>query len=845
MEVDAPCGINQITTPSCVLVFKVNKEKARALIPNIYFEASPVMLPTSKFSQFDTTVPMEHCDEIAHRSPSPNWHFKSLDQDKNHHSGIHNSKQMFDLHSDSAQCVSLENRDTPSQHFRTISISRGYIGADETTNHHNAGPESCDKIWASSPQKTHLVQGSMSQAFAPRHEEAKHVFNDRDITIVSREGPDVHPELNGIENKLLLGHEIHDRSQMMNATGIPKEATQRNGQLEVVKLQDHSSEDEGRAAAASQKLLPLSMEAFEALRNKKATITSKRDAGESNASNDEQGPIQKKRKTIKIVRKTHAKASVTNPLPNLLKFTSNGNKKITKDVLKDLPTICRAPAHVKQHLQDIQACALKSASTDKDTMKAHIGMLVSMTKVLSKRVSPWISSGSDEKTLDDYRWKLRGIRSPIYHHQLVAAAIMVSMEARTDDSHSRSGLLCDHMGYGKTVEALSLIMSRPPGEDSNEGNGEKLTLVVCPTSVGQQWVDEIKKHCVGVKSALWGDNLSREAIFGLDVLVVSYERLRHIYKKKPKSALYQGKLYRVILDEIHEIKSPKASSVTFKSCMALDAKHHWGLTGTPTPNGMKELYPYLLFIRHPTIATMADFRSSFVRKSNRKALPLQEKNLNLTQMLGAYILLRTPKHCFLGEALVDLPEAQEIYEHIDLGKEERIIYDMIESHIKDHMEKKTAKNMAVKAKDKKKATWTTLYESLLRFRQCVASPLLLENLMKDKIWTRKQAKEMKKRAIAEGCGKTPFIDMIERWIAEPNNPRSQEMVDFSRMYIKYRCPGCENPALQDREPHQAGVSPLCPFSRNSDRLILPVPTYLVQEMSTQLRRLEKQGVCRG
>ncbi len=65
---------------------------------------------------------------------------------------------------------------------------------------------------------------------------------------------------------------------------------------------------------------------------------------------------------------------------------------------------------------------------------------------------------------------------------------------RQEKSQWKGGLLGDEMGMGKTIQAVSLIMSDYPAKDP--------TLVVVPPVALMQWQSEIKVS-ISRKFALW------------------------------------------------------------------------------------------------------------------------------------------------------------------------------------------------------------------------------------------------------------------------------------------------------------------------------------------------------
>ncbi|TQS39426.1 hypothetical protein Golomagni_00052 [Golovinomyces magnicellulatus] len=185
--------------------------------------------------------------------------------------------------------------------------------------------------------------------------------------------------------------------------------------------------------------------------------------------------------------------------------------------------------------------------------------------------------------------------------QLQGVAWMKAMEK----TRWGGGLLGDEMGMGKTIQAVSLIMSDWPVN--------KPSLVLIPPVALLQWQQEIDSYTGGaLKTFVYhGTNLktkgiSKENIMEYDVILMSYNSLESVYRKqekgfkrkdglfKEKSVIHQTRFHRVILDEAHNIKSRSTGSA--KACFALKADHKWCLSGTPLQNRIGEFFSLIRFL---------------------------------------------------------------------------------------------------------------------------------------------------------------------------------------------------------------------------------------------------------
>lgn len=181
----------------------------------------------------------------------------------------------------------------------------------------------------------------------------------------------------------------------------------------------------------------------------------------------------------------------------------------------------------------------------------------------------------------------------------------LSWMIRQEKTHYRGGLLGDEMGMGKTIQAVSLIMSDYPAKEP--------TLVCVPPVALMQWSNEIREYTDNKLKVLvyHGTNakckkMSVKELRSYDVIMVSYNSLESLHRKETKgwsrgediikeaSPLHAIQYHRLILDEAHSIKSRNTGVA--KACFALRGDYKWCLSGTPVQNRIGEFFSLLRFL---------------------------------------------------------------------------------------------------------------------------------------------------------------------------------------------------------------------------------------------------------
>jgi SWI/SNF-related matrix-associated actin-dependent regulator of chromatin subfamily A3 len=280
------------------------------------------------------------------------------------------------------------------------------------------------------------------------------------------------------------------------------------------------------------------------------------------------------------------------------------------------------------------------------------------------------------------------------------------------------GILADDMGLGKTIQTISLIMAdrelrrRAP-------DAANATLILAPVSVMSNWSSQMKKHVKpehALRVMFWHgqrkEPITPKQIEKFDVVISTYESISSDWysQKSPtvprKSGPFSIKWRRVILDEGHGIRNPKAKKTI--AITNLMAQSRWTLSGTPIINNLKDLYSQARFLRlSGGLDSFEIFHSAIIRPvmqgdaTGQKAL----------QMLMSGICLRRKKEMSFID--LRLPELTEYVHKIKLHAHEQEKYDALEAQAKGtlqiYKENVGKKNAA--------DTYRHLLEVLLRMRQ--------------------------------------------------------------------------------------------------------------------------------
>ena len=217
--------------------------------------------------------------------------------------------------------------------------------------------------------------------------------------------------------------------------------------------------------------------------------------------------------------------------------------------------------------------------------------------------------------------------------------------------------LADDMGLGKTVQALALILDRAP---------EGPTLVVAPTSVGANWIDETCRFAPTLRPVVFGEadrHRTVEKAGPFDLVVCSYGLL-HQEEELLASTVWQT----IVLDEAQAIKN--MGTRRSRAAMALKAEFKMITTGTPIENHLGELWNLFRFTNAGLLGSLEHFNEYFAapveKQHNRKA------RQRLKRLIQPFILRRTK-----SQVLEELPPRTEISLQVEMGREEMAFYEAL------------------------------------------------------------------------------------------------------------------------------------------------------------------------
>ncbi|KAH0367383.1 P-loop containing nucleoside triphosphate hydrolase protein, partial [Aureobasidium melanogenum] len=303
-------------------------------------------------------------------------------------------------------------------------------------------------------------------------------------------------------------------------------------------------------------------------------------------------------------------------------------------------------------------------------------------------------------------WKVKGMSTPLKHHQLINLGWMKQQEANTKGS--KGGILADEMGLGKTLSALASVVY---GKTKFGREELKTNLVLVPKSLKDQWTNEAyehtlkptSKHKVGLGrihaySTETSVKTQLREFEDAELVIATYSELCRGFKNfsypkdmsdpekekyfdkkyRPKlSALFRFKFRAIYLDEGHDIRNTKA--LRSMACQRLKSKYRWILTGTPMTNNPTDLYSVLTFVRDPQVLNLTQKEFNDMYKGPSK----NEIDVDwISSRLHSNMSRWTLQDDLFGRPLINIPKSVVKDLCVELSVPEMIIYLVLHERLR-------------------------------------------------------------------------------------------------------------------------------------------------------------------
>jgi superfamily II DNA or RNA helicase len=285
------------------------------------------------------------------------------------------------------------------------------------------------------------------------------------------------------------------------------------------------------------------------------------------------------------------------------------------------------------------------------------------------------------------------------------------------------GCLADDMGLGKTVQVLALLAgrkerhaaahaaSRGKGKGKTKPPSMKPALVVAPRSLIFNWKSEAARFTPKLRllDHTGASRLPPGAHFeDHDIVLTTYGTLR-----RDALELARLELGYVILDEAQAIKNERSD--TAKAARLLRADHRLALSGTPVENHLGELWSLFEFLNPGVLGRARAFHAA----ASSPGMLSPESIALLSAALKPFLLRRTK-----AQVASDLPARTEETRMVELGPEQRALYDDLRDHYRASLQKRVRTEGLGKSR-------MHVLEALLRLRQAACHPGLVDPALRD------------------------------------------------------------------------------------------------------------------
>jgi superfamily II DNA or RNA helicase len=268
------------------------------------------------------------------------------------------------------------------------------------------------------------------------------------------------------------------------------------------------------------------------------------------------------------------------------------------------------------------------------------------------------------------------------------------------------GCLADDMGLGKTIQTLSLLQKHK--EDTENAGGKATSLVIMPTSLIYNWLNEARKFAPQLKLMVHTGAMryrSAEVFANYDVVITTYG-ISRIDIEMFKDFFFDY----VILDESQNIKNP--SSKSYQAVKQLKSRFKLILSGTPVENSVNDLWTQMSFINPGLLGAQQFFQNEFVTPIEKKKD--EDKAHKLQALIKPFVLRRTKE-----QVATELPPKTENLFYSQMTEEQSSVYEEIKSEYRNELLKSLEDGTFAK-------TQIQVLQGLIKLRQIANHPIMID-----------------------------------------------------------------------------------------------------------------------
>ena len=228
------------------------------------------------------------------------------------------------------------------------------------------------------------------------------------------------------------------------------------------------------------------------------------------------------------------------------------------------------------------------------------------------------------------------------------------------------GCLADDMGLGKTIQTLAMLQKLKEEDEQNKTHST--SLIVMPTSLIYNWMNEAKKFTPKLKiHAHTGTTRDKDvSIFARYDIVITTYGITRVDIEVLKNFYFNY----IILDESQNIKNPTSKS--FRAVKALKSRNKLILSGTPVENSVADLWTQLTFLNPGLLGTQAFFNEEYVQAIEKKKD--EEKARKLQAIIKPFVLRRTKE-----QVASELPSKTEQVFYCNMSEDQAAYYEKTKS----------------------------------------------------------------------------------------------------------------------------------------------------------------------